>query len=58
MSAIRDQLARLEGKVDRVVADVAAVKNEVDTLRRKASFWGVVGGFLATLATGLVGCIH
>lgn len=49
-NTIRDQLSRIEAKVDKLVA-------RVDHVERKASMWGAISAALVAFATHLGGCL-
>jgi hypothetical protein len=52
--------AIIHSELEPVRNDVAYVRLEVETLKKRASFWGAVGGSLTALATSIVhlsGCL-
>ncbi len=52
-----EDIRRLEGKVDKVSEDVTnlrlLVENRVSVLETKSGLWGVLGGIVGGLLTGL-----
>lgn len=44
----------LEERFDRIEAQIADVKTEVEKLKKRASAWGAVTGALTALATGFI----
>ena len=47
---VNHQLDRIEAKVDKLVA-------RIDSVEKRASFWGALGGAAAMIATHLTGCL-
>lgn len=47
----------LKSQLDRIEETVTKLWARVDTLEKRASIWGALGGALAILATKLGGCL-